>query len=421
MSKWMALLKMNMKLLLRNKGFLFFLCITPIVTAMILNLKMDSEIYDNKEEKSNITELETSNSKAVYQGDTSMFIIKVYDASQTELSEYLLNRLAGTGIFSVCRADVTGMTEKEVEEQAKKDAFDDRAGTLLYLKKDFECSVFNGDYEGAIQIYDVSDDDRWELFETEMTDALSQLHALAEATGKNSSQVLKLLQSVEEYMPAKQVVQLRGKEDIELTDSQIHHKSSIGYAFAIITLGFLFCGVYVAHTVIEEQNNKVYTRVMLSKAGRWEYLGSKFLVAFLMSAVQTLLLGACIFVLKDMEFGIPKGSFLLLIFCMGIIFSTISFLLGVIIGDIMSANYAVFALWSISALLSGLYFSLDSASPVLRTISYLMPQRWFMRASEILLAGDKGAFSMVLYITMAYLIVALSVGGIGLKITRREA
>lgn len=420
MSKWTALLKMNMKLLLRNKGFLFFLCITPIVTAMILNLKMDSEIYDNKELKSNITELESPDSKAVYQGDTSMFIVKVYDASKTELSEYLLNRLAGMGMFSVCRTDVTDLTDKEVEEQARKDAFDDRAGTLLYLKKDFERCLFDGDYEGAIQIYEVSDDDRWELFETEMKDALSQLHALADGT-KDSSQVLKLLQAVEEYMPKKQVVQLRGKEDIELTDSQIHHKSSIGYAFAIITLGFLFCGVYVAHTVIEEQNNKVYTRVMLSKADRWEYLGSKFLVAFLMSAVQTLLLGVCMFVLKDMDFGISKGSFLLLIFCMGIIFSTISFLLGVIIGDIMSANYAVFALWSISALLSGLYFSLDSASPVLRTISYLMPQRWFMRASEILLAGDKGAFSMVLYITMAYLIVALSVGGIGLKITRREA
>lgn len=420
MSIWTALLKMNMKLLLRNKGFLFFLCITPIVTAMILNLKMDSEIYDNKELKSNITELESLDSKAVYQGDTSMFIVKVYDASKTELSEYLLNRLAGMGMFSVCRADVTGLTDKEVEEQARKDAFDDRAGTLLYLKKDFERCLFEGDYEGAIQIYEVTDDERWELFETEMTDTLSQLHALADST-KDSSQVLKLLQSVEEYMPKKQVVQLRGKEDIELTDSQIHNKSSIGYAFAIITLGFLFCGVYVAHTVIEEQNNKVYTRVMLSKADRWEYLGSKFLVAFLMSAVQTLLLGVCMFLIKDMDFGISKGSFLLLIFCMGIIFSTISFLLGVIIGDIMSANYAVFALWSISALLSGLYFSLDSASPVLRTISYLMPQRWFMRASEILLAGDKGAFSMVLYITMAYLIVALSVGGIGLKITRREA
>ena len=177
----------------------------------------------------------------------------------------------------------------------------------------------------------------------------------------------------------------------------------------------------MAHTVIEEHNNKVYTRVMLSKASRQEYLGSKFVVAFIMSAVQTLLLGVCMFVVKDMNFGIHKTSFLILIFCLGIIFSTISFLVGVIIGDIMSANYAVFALWSISALLSGLYFSLDSASSVLRTISYLMPQRWFMKAAELLLAGDKGAFSMVLYITMAYLIVILSVGGIGLKIKRVEA
>lgn len=421
MSKWIALLKMNMKLLFRNKGFLFFLCITPIVSAIILNLKMDTAMYENKEEKSNITELESCSSKAVYVGDTSMFIIKVYDASKTELSEYLLERLTGTGMFSVCRCDVTGLSEAEVKEQAKKDAFDDRAGTLLYIKEDFNQCVLEGDYKDAVQIYAVSDDERWELFETEITEALSQMHSLGESVGKDSSQLLKMLNSIDESMPQKKVTQLRGKEDLALTDSQINQKSCIGYAFAIITLGFLFCGVYVAHTVIEEQNNKVYTRVMLSKVSRQEYLGSKFVVAFIMSAVQTLLLGVCMFVIKDMNFGIHKASFLLLIFCLGIIFSTISFLVGVIIGDIMSANYAVFALWSISALLSGLYFSLDSASSVLRTISYLMPQRWFMKAAELLLAGDKGAFSMVLYITMAYLIVILSVGGIGLKIKRVEA
>lgn len=421
MSKWIALLKMNMKLLFRNKGFLFFLCITPIVTAIILNLKMDTAMYENKEEKSHITELESCSSKAVYVGDTSMFIIKVYDASKTELSEYLLERLTGTGMFSVCRCDVTGLSEDEVKEQAKKDAFDDRAGTLLYIKEDFNQCVLEGDYKDAVQIYAVSDDERWELFETEITEALSQMHGLGESVGKDSSKLLKILNSIDESMPQKKVTQLRGKEDLALTDSQINQKSCIGYAFAIITLGFLFCGVYVAHTVIEEHNNKVYTRVMLSKASRQEYLGSKFVVAFIMSAVQTLLLGVCMFVGKDMNFGIHKTSFLILIFCLGIIFSTISFLVGVIIGDIMSANYAVFALWSISALLSGLYFSLDSASSVLRTISYLMPQRWFMKAAELLLAGDKGAFSMVLYITMAYLIVILSVGGIGLKIKRVEA
>ena len=158
MSKWIALLKMNMKLLFRNKGFLFFLCITPIVTAIILNLKMDTAMYENKEEKSHITELESCSSKAVYVGDTSMFIIKVYDASKTELSEYLLERLTGTGMFSVCRCDVTGLSEDEVKEQAKKDAFDDRAGTLLYIKEDFNQCVLEGDYKDAVQIYAVSDD-----------------------------------------------------------------------------------------------------------------------------------------------------------------------------------------------------------------------------------------------------------------------
>ena len=86
----------------------------------------------------------------------------------------------------------------------------------------------------------------------------------------------------------------------------------------------------------------------------------------------------------------------------------------------MSANYAVFTLWSISALLAGLYFPLDSTSTVLKSISYLMPQRWFMKAAELLLVGDKSAYSMILYITVAYLILIVSIGGIGLKIKRTD-
>lgn len=421
MSRFSTLLKMNMKLLWRNKVFLFFLCITPIISAIILNLKTDSKIYDNKELGTNVIELEKCSDRAVYASDTSTFIIKVYDASNTELSEYLLEKLAEIGMFSVCQCDVGNMTENQVVAQAKKDAFDDRAGTLIYIKKEFEESVLKGDYADAIQIYEVSEDERWELFEMELKDTLSQIHHLAENTSGNSSQVLEVLNSIEEEIPEKEVINLSGKEEISLTNEQINHKTCIGYAFAIITLGFLFCGVCVAYTVIEEQNNKVYTRIMLSKAGRQEYLSSKFIMVFVISVVQTLLLGICMFAIKDMDFGINKLSFLILIFCLGLIFSSVSFILGVLLGDVMSANYAVFTVWSISALLSGLYFSLDSASPVLKTISFLMPQRWFMKAAEILLAGDKGAFSMVIYITAAYLIVIISVGAVGLKIKRWES
>ena len=87
----------------------------------------------------------------------------------------------------------------------------------------------------------------------------------------------------------------------------------------------------------------------------------------------------------------------------------------------MGSNYIVFAVWSISAMLAGLYFPLDFSSKILKTISYLMPQKWFMRAVELLFVGDKSAYSMVLCITVSYLIIVISMGGIGLKIQRSDS
>ncbi|HKM34517.1 MAG TPA: ABC transporter permease [Lachnospiraceae bacterium] len=421
MNRLLVLLRMNMKLLFRNKGFLFFLCVTPIVSAFILNVKTESGIYENKESRTSIIELDKSSDRAVYVGDTSAYIIKVYDASMTEMSNFILHKLALTGMFSVCRCDVRSMTEEEVEEQAKMDAFDDRVGTLLYLKSGFDEWALSGDYENAMQIYAVSEDERWDLFETELEDTLLQIHHVAEYMGTNSSEVIKVLKSIEDEMPGKQVVSLSGKEDIVLTNEQLNQKSLIGFAFAFITLGFMFCGVCVAHTVIEEQDNKVYTRVMLSKLSIQEYYFSKMIMALIISLMQTFILGICIFCIKDIDFGINKFVFLAIIFFLGLIFSSISLLMGVLIGDVMSANYAVFALWSNSALLSGLYFPLDSTSTVLKAISVLMPQRWFMKASEMLLVGDKGAYAVILYITVAYLVLSISVGSIGLKMKRSDS
>ena len=126
------------------------------------------------------------------------------------------------------------------------------------------------------------------------------------------------------------------------------------------------------------------------------------------------------FIAKDMDFGINKISFLGIIFFLGLIFSVLSFVIGILVGDVMSSNYAVFSIWSISALLSGMYFPLDDTSAALKTISYLMPQRWFLKASEMLFVGDRGAYSMVIYVTVAYIVVIMSIGSVGLKIRSRE-
>lgn len=422
MRTFLTLLKMNIRLLLRNKGFLFFLCVTPIVSTIILGLKTgDSVNFEEEGARSRILELKDITARAVYAGDTTALIVKVYDASGTELSEYVLEELTKSGMYSVCRADVSGMAGEAVTEQAKKDAFDDRAGVLLYLKPDFDRGVLEGNLEEALLTYMVSEDERLELFDEELTEELSQLHSLSASTGMDAEEITEFLKEMEEQMPKKEVVSLSGKKDIALTAEQTACRDRIGYAFAIITLGFLFCGVCVAHTVIEEQENKVYTRIMLSGIGRQTYLGAKLVMALMISVLQTVILGICLFVAGNTDFGMNQFAFLMLIFLLGLIFSMVSLSMGILIGDVMSANYAVFALWSISALLAGLYFPLDSTSAILKAISYLMPQKWFLRAAELLFVGDKSVYSMVICITAAYLIVILSVSGVGLKIRRAEA
>ncbi len=415
-----ALVKMSLKLLLRNKGFLFFLIVTPILSAFILSVKMEQAVYADGSDKEAILELEDYTEKAVYVGDTSACIIKVYDASNSQLSEYVLNQMAGTGMFSICRGDVSGLTEEEVEENAKKDAFNDRAGMLLYLKEDFDEAVLTGNWEQCVKLYAVSDDERQELFVTELTDLFARIKHIQGFAGDDITMMLEMLTDIQDKLPEKKVVNLAGKEEIVLTEQQVNQRSQIGYAFAIITLGFLFCGVCVAHSVIKEQNNKVFTRVMLTKLSGRDYFISKFVVALVISVMQTMVLAVCLSCIPGLDVGMNIMSFLVIIFLLGLIFSTVSLLLGVILGDVMSSNYAVFSIWSISALLAGLYFPLDNTTKALKTLSYLMPQRWFMDASELLLVGDKGAYSMVLCVTVAYLIVIISIGGVGLKIKRYE-
>lgn len=415
-----ALVKMSLKLLLRNKGFLFFLIVTPILSTVILSIKMDHTVYSDNSDKELVMELSDYVEKAVYVGDTSACIIKVYDASNSELSEYVLNQMTGTGMFSVCRADVSRLTEEEIDDAAKRDAFDDRAGMLLYLKDDFDEAVLSGNWEQGIKLYAVSEDERQEIFVTELTELLGRIKQVQTIVGDDVTVMLEMLTEIEDELPEKEVVNFAAKEAIELTEKQINQRTQIGYAFAFITLGFLFCGVCVAHSVIEEQNNKVFTRVLLTKLSGRDYFISKFAVAIVISLMQTIVLAICLSFIPGLDVGMSMISFLFIIFLLGLIFGTLSLLIGVIIGDVMSSNYAVFAIWSISALLAGLYFPLDDTTKALKTLSYLMPQRWFMDVSELLLVGDKSAYSVVLCVTVAYLIVIISVGGVGLKIKRYE-
>jgi len=415
-----TLIKTTVKLLLRNKGFLFFLLITPLVSTLILAQKIDSDVYQEKT-TGEVIELESIAARAIYESSYESFIVKVYDGARTTLSEYVLQRLAENGMFSVCRADVTGLSDEEILFRAKKDAYDDRAGILLYLKPVFDRAVMDDSLSDGIELFRVSADSREELFTGELSGILSQVYRTGSVCGKDTSAVLSMMKRFTEQIPEKQVTDLAGRNEVVLSNQQTNNKTQIGYAFAIITLGFIFSGVFAAHTVITEDNNQVFTRIMLTGTSTVKYFVSKFVVVILMCLLQTGVLAVCLGFVRGLDLGMPLPFFLLIVFLLGLIFGTFSMLTGILFGDIMSANYIAFAVWSISAMLSGLLFPIGDSSEMLRSISYLMPQRWFLDASEKLLAGISGAFPILLTATAAYLIIIISIGSVGLKIRKPAA
>lgn len=387
----------------------------PILSAVILNIRVSNKIANDTAESESVIELADCSAKAVYSGGAASFIVKVYDASQTELSEYVLEQLARSGMFSICRADAAALTEKEAEELAKKDAFDDGAGMLLYLKEGFDEAALKGNAGEALTLYRVSEDERQELFMTELAGWLERIWRLQQMTNGDADSVLEMLADIQESLPQKEVVRLAGKNEVVLTQQQSDQHQMMGYALAIITLGFMFCGIFVAHSVIEEQDNKVFTRIMLTKTTAAEYFVSKLVMVFVISILQTAVLAAALLCIPAFDVGMSRGGFLAIILLLGLICGSLSLMLGILIGDVMSSNYAAFAVWSISALLSGLYFPIENTSAAFRVISYLMPQRWFMQAGKLLLVGDKSAYSMLLLVTAAFLLVIISVGAVGIK------
>ena len=161
-------------------------------------------------------------------------------------------------------------------------------------------------------------------------------------------------------------------------------------------------------------------RLHLTGMSSFKYFASKFIISAIATFLMTVVLGGCSLVIDTEKFGIGRPKFLLMMFLLGLIFSSISLVIGVILGDVMNANIAAFALFSLSSLLAGTFFPMDATSSFIKALSSLMPQKWFLDATEMLFVGDSKAYFVLLCVTSAYLVLALSLGGVGIKVRNGE-
>ena len=408
-----AIIKTTCKILFRNPGFWFFLLITPILSTVVLRLQQKNlgayEVTNDHE----IVELDKAEGKVAYYGGKGKFVVKVYDAAQTELSEYLLDKLTASGAFLVCRVKAPQMTKADADARTEIDGYDDRMGAALYLGKTFDEEAVAGDLQDGMVVYLLSEDERKELFDNELHMIIGQIRTASDTVG--SERAVGYLREMGKKLPEMKVVSFAGVNSRNLTNEQLDQKALMGYAFAILTMGFVFGGIFVAHTVISEQKDMVLTRIRLSNITPREYYTAKFLCGGIVSAMLTAVMGVCTLMISTDKLGMGRASFLAMFFLLGLIFSSISLLLGILLGNIFSANVAAFTLWSMSSLLSGLYFPLDSTTRAVKTISYMMPQKWFMDATEMLMVRDNKVYFMLFCVTIAYMIITFSLGSVGIR------
>ena len=418
-----TLVKSSIKLLIRTKIIWLFIVLMPILSTVILKSNTTYTAYMDDVER--LIELNDADEKVAYNAEKGDYVVKVYDASDSEMSNYLLDRLANSGMFILCRADISKeeVTDEFLKNRIDLDGHEDRMGSALYIPADFDKKVMNGEYTSALILYELSDDARTEAFINEINLQLSRMDAfkgyIAESDSK-AEEMVDSLKSVDEMSPEKEIVSVSSSNERHLSPEQTNQKAQMGYAFAFLTLGFVFAGFFVANGAIKEQKNGVFTRITLSKTNTLYYFASKFISTLLVSFVMTGIVCICSLMLDMEDLGMNRITFLFLIFMMGLIFSTISMFMGIMFNDVFSASIASFTLWCMSSLFSGAYFPLDSASDGIKILSALMPQKWFLDGTEMIFVGDNKAFGMVLCITVAYLAVTLSIGSIGLKVRRSE-
>ena len=415
------MIKTTLKLLFRNIGFWFFMITMPVLATFILNIQQNNTVYtiDGKADK--VVELESKDEKVAYYANEGRFVVKVYDASGSVLSDYMLSDLARSGVFEVCKADATGMTREEAFETVKKDGQNDRMGAALYVSPDFDKDAVSGDVSDSLIVYVLSDDERFELLENGINKSINKISAASQNMGTDDAKAIsEQLEAVRSNMPKKNVVSLSGKNGVNLTEDQINKKTNLGYAFSFLTLGFVFCGILVAHTVIKEENNDVLTRIRLTGKSNATYFASKFVVGIIVSLILSGVLSICTLFVDSDKLGMSRPELICVVSLMGIIFCSISLLLGILVGNVMGANIAAFSIWSMSSMLSGLYFPLDSTSKGVKMLSYMMPQKWFVDGSEKLFVGDNNAWIMLLCVTAAFLIIVLGIGSVGIKLRTSE-
>ncbi len=378
----LRLAKSSGKLILRNKAFLVIGILIPVLSTLLIDVWYRMPAADKSYD---VHELSSYDEQMAYNVDYYRFPVKIYDTVMDQKTHNICYSLNAAGMFQIFRADAVGMTDQQIMEDVDHTADEDRAGAIVILHENPEDTV----------LYSVGEDDRFELFEESLKNAL--------ATDDTS------------YEAPDVTFISSGGDEVDYNKTR-----NISYCVAIASLAFVFGGVLILNTVFSEKKANVYSRILLTNADRGSYLLSKVILSIAISLVQALFMIISFILLVRSEVGLSNLQFFTVVFLTGLIFNLLSLCTGLCFDTMAPAAILAFVIWSISALIAGTYFDISGASEIYKKASLLMPQRWAMFSVNRFMNGDNSGFTLMLSVTGAYLVIIFVIGSLGLHAREQE-
>ena len=419
MSILLKMIKSNLKLLIRNIGFLICLVLLPIGASMILMIQQAGTYVGNLE--TGITET-GANESIISTSLSSMVGVAVIDASQDELSEVFLTSLANGKGCSLFRYKTNETDIEKVKELAKSYYERGAITAVVYLAPDFGKQILAGQTPEVLVIKG-REDDRLTFVKSSINQYISLMLDCAKNCAKDCAKnatdngaIITAYEKAVETIPEVKN-EIIGEDDVELSTNQNNQLSNMGYAVAVLTLAFMLTGSFLAAQIISERDNKALMRMEISGVSMMHYVAAKSITAVLVSLMQAAITAIAIMIFVGTDIGIPFLSYIVFVATIGVLFNLFCVMMGIFSKNILTAVYTSFGVWVFTTLLAKVYFNFVTTMPDWwEKLSLLTPQRWMMLCSEMLMKNQTGVYGKFFLVSAGFLILILTAGFVGTKI-----
>jgi len=389
---FLIMLKYNIKLMLRNKSSIFLIFLIPLFATLTLRIPL---------------------SKTNTMDNHKMSVI-VFDNSLSSESNELIGTLKSNSIYNITVEEGTAENVEIAKKKSINSANKSTNNGFVYIPSNFSEAIINERFDSEITVFTTGTDDRLNILKSDINIVLSGFNLYAKVAKGDKEVFQDLQERAEVGKSVGEAVSISTDEETLNSNSE-EQIFNFGYFVAIMSIALIFSGNFISDILIEEKNNRVLKRITITKSSMLNYGVVKAMASIAILLIQTTMVVIGIKFFVKVDVGMNLAEIATLIFGLGLIFNTLRLALGTIFESTNTANYSSFFIVTISSMMSGLYFPIDTTPKWMQNISLLMPQRWIVKTAEQILLGTSGWAILFGVITMAYVAIFISIGFLGLK------